>query len=112
MDFPRCKGTAAVGHDIRYVRLQAGYILFYLIIYDYLCSMEFKIRQYGRTELAQIYFPDIASESAWKKLRRYMEHHPSLMGDLCMAGYDAAQQRFFTPLQVKIIADAIGAPDE
>ena len=83
-----------------------------LIIYDYLCSMEFKIRQYGRTELAQLYFPDIASESAWKKLRHYIEHQPTLMVDLHAVGYDAARQRFFTPRQVRIIVDAIGAPDE
>lgn len=72
-------------------------------------TMNFRIKQYGRTELAQLYCPDIAPESAWKKFRRWMEHHPTLMSALEKTGY-TRDQRTFTPLQVGEIVAALGEP--
>ena len=71
--------------------------------------MNFRIKQYGRTELAQLYCPDIAPESAWKKFRRWMEVHPTLMSALEKTGY-THHQRTFTPLQVGEIIAAFGEP--
>ena len=71
--------------------------------------MTFKIKQYGRTELAQLYCPEIAPESAWKKFRRWMELHPTLMTELGTMGY-SHRQRTFTPLQVEGIVTALGEP--
>ena len=71
--------------------------------------MSFKIKQYGRTELAQLYCPDIAPESAWKKFRRWMELHPTLMQSLANSGY-TPRQRTFTPHQVGEIVAALGEP--
>lgn len=69
----------------------------------------FRIRQYGRTELAQLYSPDIAPESAWKRLRLWIEHRPGLMSSLASLGYDG-RTRSFTPAQVRAIVSAIGEP--
>ena len=68
-----------------------------------------KIREYGRQELAQLYRPDIQPESAWKKLRHWIEIHPGLTERLSALGYDGST-RSFTPAQVQAIIDALGAP--
>ena len=70
---------------------------------------EFEIRQYGRTELAQLYSPDITPESAWKKLKQWIDHYPGLDERLHTLGYHP-RQRIFTPAQVAMIVGAIGEP--
>ncbi len=69
----------------------------------------FQIREYGRMELAQVYSPDILPESAWKKLRRWIEANPSLSSDLSSLGYDGST-RSFTPAMVQAIIKWIGEP--
>jgi len=71
---------------------------------------EFKIRTYGRTELARLYDPYITPEGAWKKLREWIAHHPTLPERLQQLGYDANKQRIFTPAQVQAIVEVIGEP--
>lgn len=71
--------------------------------------MNFKIREYGRTELAMLYSPGIAPESAWKKLRKWIDHFPGLTESLESHGYDHSQ-RSFTPSQVRLIVEALGEP--
>ena len=70
---------------------------------------EFKIRQYGRTELAQLYSPTITPGAAWKKLKTWIDFYPGLNQQLRTLGYHH-RQRIFTPAQVKAITDAIGEP--
>ena len=70
----------------------------------------FEIRQYGRTELAQMYSPDITPAAAWKKLKSWIDYHPTLENDLRQKGYRGCQQRIFTPAQVALIVRAIGEP--
>ncbi len=70
---------------------------------------QFEIRQYGRTELAQVYSPEITPEAAWKKLRGWIDHYPGLPEQLQALGY-TPKQRIFTPAQVQAIVDAIGRP--
>lgn len=71
---------------------------------------EFRIRQYGRTELALLYSPDITPKAAWKKLQQWISYHPQLPLTLRRLGYDARRQRIFTPAQVEAIVEAIGEP--
>lgn len=71
--------------------------------------MEFRIREYGRTELALCYCPDITGDAAWRKLRKWIERFPGLMDSLRNLGYDGSQ-RSFTPKQVYIIVEALGEP--
>lgn len=69
----------------------------------------FRIQEYGRTELAQMYCPDIAPESAWKKLKSWIALHPGLPERLQSLGYNG-RTRCFTPAQVEAIVSAIGEP--
>ena len=69
----------------------------------------FRIKEYGRTELAQLYSPDILPESAWKKLKYWISHKPGLPERLSELGYDGST-RSFTPAQVQAIVDGIGEP--
>lgn len=68
-----------------------------------------RIREYGRQELAQLYRPDIQPESAWRKLKQWIEQYPGLTDSLSALGYNG-HAHSFTPAQVKAIIDAIGEP--
>lgn len=70
---------------------------------------QFEIRQYGRTELALLYSPQITPEAAWKKLKVWIGHFPGLTHQLQALGYDP-RQRTFTPAQVTAIVGALGEP--
>lgn len=48
---------------------------------------DFVIREYGRQELAQLYRPDIQPESAWKKLKHWIEQYPGLTERLSTPNY-------------------------
>lgn len=69
----------------------------------------FKIKEYGRMELAAKYCNCIMPESAWKKFRRWMHLYPGLMEQLAAIGY-TERSRSFTPAQVRLIVDALGEP--
>lgn len=60
-------------------------------------------------ELAQLYCPDIAPESAWKKLKRWICLNHDLTRLLQDLGYDG-HSRSFTPAQVRAITEALGEP--
>ena len=69
----------------------------------------FRIRTYGRTELAQLYNPEVASGTAWRRLRAWIRKSPGMMEKLMAAGYKRGQ-RVFTPKQVSFIVDGVGEP--
>lgn len=71
--------------------------------------MKSRNKSYSKGELAALYAPDIAPSSACKRLAAWMLHHPTLMSDLRQTGYED-KQRTFTPLQVRLIFDALGEP--
>ena len=70
---------------------------------------EFKIRSYGRTELAQLYNPELTAYSAYRKLMQWITHSQRLTDQLRELGYDP-RRRTFTPLEVKAIVEALGEP--
>ena len=61
-------------------------------------------RVYGRTELAQRYFPTMESRSAWQKLRSWLQLNPRLQPLLLN------RRRTFTPAEVQLIFLEIGEP--
>ena len=69
----------------------------------------FQIRVYGRTELAQLYSPHTTSITAYKKLQRWILRCPHLSEHLAQAGL-SPRSRTYTPLQVRIIVEALGEP--
>lgn len=69
----------------------------------------FRIRAYGRTELALLYCPGVSGGSAWRRFSSWMVCSRSLMGRLYALGYRDGQ-RTFSPLQVMAIVEALGEP--
>ena len=59
---------------------------------------------FGRTELAQIYFPKLCPEAAWHKLRSWLKINPRLnfLYEL--------RRRTFTPAEVQLIYAELGEP--
>ena len=69
----------------------------------------FRLRAYGRTELAQAYNPHLSPGAAWQKLSLWINLYPSLSEQLSAIGY-SPHQRVFTPRQVAMIVEALGEP--
>ena len=69
----------------------------------------FVLRTYGRTELAQLYYPAYTSTSAWRALRHELELCKPLARELRAQGY-VTTQRHFTPRQVRTITQYLGTP--
>ena len=61
-------------------------------------------KSYGRTELAQLYFPAICPRAAWAKLRLYMNDYPRLRQLL------VSKRRTFLPVEVSLIFETLGHP--
>lgn len=70
---------------------------------------QFKIRQYGRTELALLYSPTLCPSAAWRKLRLWIDTNTELCSKLHALGYND-HLRSFTPLQVALITEYLGEP--
>ena len=71
--------------------------------------MEIDVRTFGRTELAQLYSPDLTAEAAWKKLKRWITLNGDLTARLTELGYTPSQ-RSFTPKMVEQIFHYLGEP--
>jgi len=69
----------------------------------------FRLRAYGRTELAQAYNPHLSPGAAWQKLSLWMHLYPELTERL-KAIASSPRQRVFTPRQVAMIVEALGEP--
>lgn len=69
----------------------------------------FEYRTYGKGELANLYSPHISSGAACRKLMGWIRFHPTLMDALTAVGF-TERSRTFTPIQVKLIIDALGEP--
>ena len=64
----------------------------------------FQIRSYGKSELALCYSPDITESAARRKLMRWIDRKPGLMGAMRAAGYNELSHTFL-PLEVKLIVE-------
>lgn len=71
---------------------------------------DFKIRAYGKSELALLYFPGASStHTAVNHLMAWVKRNPALVAGLAEAGY-ARTAKYFTSREVRLIVDAIGPP--
>ena len=60
--------------------------------------IEFKIRAYGRMELAQLYSPELTGIAAYRKMNKWIVRCPGLQERLSDLGYQP-QHRSYTPLE-------------
>jgi hypothetical protein len=67
------------------------------------------IRMYGKTELAQYYFPDSPAELARDHLSRWIRKHPKLREEV-QAHSIGKQVEHYTSLQVEAIFYYLGDP--
>ena len=72
-------------------------------------QQEFKIRTYGRMELAQTYFPTLLALSAWNILSRWSVIWSLLKKRLAELS-DNPLARSWTPRQVEAIVEMLGEP--
>jgi hypothetical protein len=70
---------------------------------------EFKIRAYGRMELAQLYSPQLTDIAAYRKMKKWISLCPGLLQRLYDLGYES-KRRSFTPLEVRVIVDDLFVP--
>lgn len=57
---------------------------------------DFRIRSYGRTELAQLYNPCLTPKAAYRKLVGWIDHYPGPRRQSCRA-WQAARFAFLHP---------------
>ena len=69
----------------------------------------FIIRAYGRTELAQCYFPALNPQVAYRKLQAWIDYSPHLRERLNAVSRNP-RSRVYMPVQVRMIVEAIGEP--
>ncbi len=69
----------------------------------------FVIRTYGRTELAQIYCPNLCPEAAFRKLKHWIDLCPDLRDGLSALAWFFPFP-LYTPAQVRLIVAALGEP--
>ncbi len=65
---------------------------------------EFKIKSYGKSELAMMYAPELTESGALKRLKRWLQVNPRLPHLLKVKG------GMYTPRQVQKIVDEVGEP--
>jgi hypothetical protein len=71
---------------------------------------KFRYRTYSKGELAQLYYPHLAPESARKRLYRWIADDKSLREALAETGY-SIHTRTFTPRQVRLLVEHMGEPE-
>ena len=69
----------------------------------------FKLRSYGYSELAQLYFPHITKKSASVQLRRWLILNKKLNASLEETGF-VPGQKLLTPKQVQLVLEFLGEP--
>ena len=72
-------------------------------------TSSFPIRAYGRTELAQCYFPALNPQVAYRKLQSWIDYCPHLRERLNALNANP-RSRVYMPVQVRLIVEAIGEP--
>lgn len=61
-------------------------------------------RTFGRSELAQLYFPNLKPMTAWEKLKDWLSINPRL------SALASLPRRTFTPAEVQLIVAELGEP--
>ena len=76
---------------------------------EHTIHMSENTRSFGRTELAQRYFPNIQPMSAWLKLKA-LQLKALLLDDPALEHLARLRRRTFLPCEVNIIYQQLGQP--
>ena len=69
----------------------------------------FKIKPYGKSELAMLYFPNNAPHVALNRLNAWIRRCTPLFNALSDC-YQSPHAKFFSPKAVRLIIDYLGEP--
>ena len=69
----------------------------------------FEVRSYGKTELAQLYFPRLRPRCALKKLNRWIERNETLRTEL-YSGPEGRNEGTFSRRQVMLLVGCFDEP--
>ena len=72
-------------------------------------NADFRIRSYGKSELAQLYLPDITPCAARRTFNAWINLSPGLSDRLKAYGF-STKSHYYTPAQVRMIVEALGEP--
>lgn len=71
----------------------------------------FVVKCYGKSELAQMYFPGLRRETAVQKLKRWIRKCSELSGELNKEEYGyRVQTRTYSAREVRLIVHYLGEP--
>lgn len=71
----------------------------------------FVARCYGKSELAEMYFPALGKDAAVQKLKRWIRKCSPLMQEMEAEGHGRLPfYKYFTPREVRLIAKHLGEP--
>lgn len=76
---------------------------------DSLVEEKFPIRSYGKGELAALYNPTVAQQTAVNLLNEWIRTAPGLEQRLLATGMVRTSRRY-TPAQVRLMVDVFGEP--
>jgi len=63
----------------------------------------------GQCRTGQLYSPYLTDIAAYRKMKKWISLCPGLLQRLYDLGYES-KRRSFTPLEVRVIVDALGEP--
>ena len=69
----------------------------------------FPVRSYGKGELAMLYIPNVAQQTAVNQFNEWVHTAPGLEQRLLDTGMNHACRRY-TPAQVRLMVDIFGEP--
>jgi len=72
-------------------------------------EIDFEVVPMTKTELAQLYAPELTSHSAVNRLMRWVNHHPVLREELQRAGYRKCSH-LLSARMVALIIEYLGEP--
>ncbi|KAA6327783.1 hypothetical protein EZS27_023255 [termite gut metagenome] len=73
-------------------------------------TKNFRIRSYGKGELALMYFPHKTLKLAGRSFKKFVDDCPGLTEKLAKMGVKPFSKTY-TPAQVRLIIEALGEPE-
>ena len=69
----------------------------------------FRLRVYGKSELARLYFPNSRPATAMRNFQRWINHCPSIVQGLSELNHDKHRKYYLKP-EVEVIIRGLGEP--